>query len=109
MFEMGFATSNHHASQEHKVRKLGDPQTAAIIATVGVALFAAAYALPHVRGGQGENDLSFLSLFMKQDDARDAPRKVTASIQGGLSAVSALGKKYVDIKFEVTFSCKFIL
>ena len=74
MFEMGFATSNHAPSQEHKVRKLGDPQTAAIIATVGVALFAAAYALPHVRG-QGE-DLSFLSLFTKQDDARDAPRKV---------------------------------
>ena len=84
MFEMGFATSNHASSQEHKVRKLGDPQTAAIIATVGVALFAAAYALPHVRGipiSKGDNDLSFLSLFMKQDDARDAPRKVTVALQ----------------------------
>ena len=74
---MGLATYNPtHVTcdQEHKVRKLGDPHTAAIIATIGVALFAAAYALPHVRG-QGE-DLSFLSLFMKQDGARDVPRKV---------------------------------
>ena len=57
------------------MRKLGSPETAATIATIAVALFAAAFALPHVRG-QGE-DLSFLSLFVGDSaSARDVPRKV---------------------------------
>lgn len=62
--------------EEHKVRKLGDPHTAAVIATIGVALFAAAFALPHLTGHENK-DLSFLSLFTGNGgfDARDVPRR----------------------------------
>ena len=56
--------------QEHKVRKLGDPHTAAVIATFAAAMFATALFYPGLR----ENARGFFD----GSTAREVPRKVAA-------------------------------